>query len=73
MLKNIPLSADEELINAAREKAQREHTTLNENFRRWLRRYAMSGSNKSKFEYLMSELEYADPGKKFSRDEFNER
>ncbi|MDZ7728611.1 MAG: hypothetical protein U5Q44_10705 [Dehalococcoidia bacterium] len=35
-MKNITLSADENLIEAARERARRENTTLNEQFRRWL-------------------------------------
>ena len=33
MLKNITLSAEEEIIRKAREKAQHEHTTLNATFR----------------------------------------
>ena len=39
-MKNITLSADEKLIEAARECARTEHTTLNEQFRRWLEDYA---------------------------------
>ena len=35
-MKNITLSADEGLIEAARERARTEHTTLNEQFRLWL-------------------------------------
>ena len=38
-MKNITLSADERLIEAARERARSEHTTLNEQFRRWLADY----------------------------------
>ena len=38
-MKNITLSADESLIEAARDRARREHTTLNEQFRRWLLDY----------------------------------
>jgi hypothetical protein len=73
MLKNITLSADEQLIKKAREKAQREHTTLNENFRKWLKRYISSDINKSNYEDLMEKLDYVNPGQKFSRDELNER
>lgn len=73
MYKNITLSADEELIKIAREKAQREHTTLNENFRRWLKRYVITESNSYYYDDLMSKLDYANPGQKFSRDELNER
>jgi hypothetical protein len=38
-MKNITLSADEDLIEAARARARAEHTTLNEQFRRWLGEY----------------------------------
>ena len=40
LMKNITLSADEGLIEAARERARAEHTTLNEQFRLWLADYA---------------------------------
>jgi hypothetical protein len=39
-MKNITMSADENLIESARERARSEHTTLNEQFRRWLAEYA---------------------------------
>jgi hypothetical protein len=73
MLKNITLSADENLIKKAREKARQEHTTLNNNFRRWLKRYVISGTNNSNYDDLMNNLNYVNPGRKFSRDELNER
>lgn len=59
-------------LKKAREKAQREHTTLNENFRRWLKRYIIS-DNTFNFDDLMNTLNYAKPGRKFTRDELNER
>jgi len=73
MLKNITLCADEQLIKKAREKAQRENTTLNENFRRWLKRYINSEPNNFDFDDLMNSFNYANPGRKFTRDELNER
>ena len=39
-MKNITLSADEELIEAARQRARAERTTLNQAFREWLADYA---------------------------------
>ena len=39
-MKNITLSADEGLIEAARERGRTEHTTLNEQFRLWLADHA---------------------------------
>ncbi len=38
-MKNITLSADDRLIEAAREQARAEHTTLNDQFRIWLTDY----------------------------------
>ena len=38
-MKNITLSADENLIEAARARAREERTTLNDLFRRWLTDY----------------------------------
>ena len=73
MLKNITLSADEKLIKKAREKAQREHTTINENFRKWLKRYFTSDMHKFNNDDLMNTLDYAHSGRKFTRDELNER
>lgn len=73
MLKNITLSADEKLIKKAREKSQREHTTLNENFRKWLRRFINSDKNNFNYDKLMENLKYVNPGRKFKREELNER
>jgi hypothetical protein len=73
MLKNITLSADEELIRQAREKAKRQHTTLNATFRRWLRLYVNGNTRTSDFYSFMESLDYAKPGRKFSREELNER
>ena len=39
-MKNITLSADEALIEAARERAMEEKTTLNAQFRVWLAEYS---------------------------------
>ena len=38
-MKNITLSADAHLIEAARQRAASEHTTLNAKFRGWLEDY----------------------------------
>ncbi len=40
MRKNVTLTAEESLIERAREKARRHRTTLNALFRDWLARYA---------------------------------
>ena len=73
MLKNITLSAEEELIEKARDKARRERTTLNATFRQWLHQYLGRGAKTADYGSFMDSLNYARPGKKFSRDELNER
>ncbi len=73
MLKNITLSAEERLIWKAREKARRERTTLNDNFRRWLKQYVNANNGSKDYDVLMKSLNYAASGKSFTRDEMNER
>jgi hypothetical protein len=74
-MKNITLSADEALIEAARERARAEHTTLNEQFRRWLADYARSQNRADAAMALIEELrgEVRTGGRRFTRDEMNER
>ncbi len=73
MLKNITLSADEKLIKKAREKAQRERTTLNASFRQWLKQYTNSTFKIDGYNQLMQTFKYVKTGKKYTRDEINER
>ena len=74
MLKNITLSAEQELIRRAREKATKEKTTLNKRFREWLGRYTQAGNKGKELERMMKkQLNYAQSGGKFTRDELNER
>ena len=73
MIKNITLSAEEELIRKAREKALREKSSLNARFRQWLQRYVGSKDSRSDYENLMKELRHSQPMRKFTRDELNER
>jgi len=74
-MKNITLSADESLIEAARERAQAEHTTLNAEFRRWLTDYAKRKQRTDEAMAVIERLQsYASTGgRKFTRDEMNER
>ncbi len=73
MLKNITLSAEERLILEAREKARRENRTLNQAFREWLSQYTGAADDAAEFRKLMKQFSYAYPGRKFTRDELNER
>jgi hypothetical protein len=75
MLRNITLSADEQLIARAREKAGAAHTTLNVEFRKWLESYASTQDEAAvtKFRDVMRQLGDLDAGRNFTRDEMNER
>lgn len=74
-MKNITLSADEKLIEAARARARAEHTTLNERFRQWLADYSRSQDRVRRYEETMAKLrgKVKTGGRKFTRDEMNER
>ena len=73
-MKNITLSADERLIDAARERARAEHTTLNEQFRRWLADYAQAQQRLQRCDVVMTQLRgQLQVGRKLGREEMNER
>lgn len=79
MLKNITFSADETLIREARRQAALQNTTLNALFREWLERYVAqedAAERKravARYNDLMNRLSYVNAGRKFSREEMNER
>lgn len=72
-MKNITLSADEFLIEKARQKAKKERKSLNVVFREWLSRYAGRTDVAQDYLKMMKKLGYARSGHKFTRDEMNER
>lgn len=73
-MRNITLSADDLLIEAARKRAQAEHSTLNEQFRHWLAEYAHAPERMKRYEEAMAQVRgRLKVGRKLSRDEMNER
>ena len=74
MTKNITFSADEALIEEAREAARADNTTLNEQFRLWLEQYV----RRQRAQRAMATVDrlrsyVSSGGGKFTRDEMNER
>ncbi|MGH8552278.1 MAG: hypothetical protein ACRERS_03205 [Methylococcales bacterium] len=69
------MSADENLIEAARERARAENTTLDEQFQRWLKEYVTREKQAEEAMAVIQELrgKLRTGGRKFSRDELNER
>jgi hypothetical protein len=73
-MKNITFTAEESLIEAAREQARAEQTTLNEQFRQWLEQYARKRQAARAVEVIDRMGQYvATGGHTPTRDELNER
>lgn len=73
LMKNITLSAEEELIANARAIARQRATSLNELFRSWLRDLARPSGSAQSYDRLMERLELRASGRRFNREEMNER
>jgi hypothetical protein len=74
-MQNVTLSADEHLIEQARQAARVQHTTLNQLFRDWLAELAARQSVVGEYESLMREIRASGvkAGRRFTREEMNER
>ena len=72
-MRNITLSADEDLIERARLIARAQRRTLNAAFREWLTQFAQSAGDAQGFDALMGRVRHVDAGGHFSRDDMNER
>jgi len=76
MMRNITLSAADQLIDQAREKARAQGVTLNDEFRKWLASYVQAADGQTafnRFRSVMQALPHADAGRSFTREEMNER
>jgi hypothetical protein len=73
-MKNVTLSADEDLIEQARKVAESQNTTLNAAFREWLEDYAARSGDVAAFDRVMERLRgrVVSHGP-YTRDEMNER
>lgn len=72
-MKNITLSADEDLIEKARSIARGQKRTLNAAFREWLTQFTASEGETQNFDALMKNLRHVKAGRRFTRDEMNDR
>jgi hypothetical protein len=72
-MKNVTLSADEDLIEQARAVARAQKKTLNAAFREWLLQFTQQAGNAQEYDALMKRLNYVRSGRRFTRDEMNER
>ncbi len=73
-MKTITLSAEESLIEAAEERARREHTTLDAELKNWLVQYVENQEKIKRYDEVMAALRgKVRVGHKFSREEMNAR
>jgi hypothetical protein len=72
-MRNITFSANEDLIDQARQVAHDQRKTLNDAFRDWLAQYASSRSDAAGFDEFMSRIKPMRAGRHFTREEMNER
>ncbi len=73
-MKNITLSADENLIELARAEARARKTTLNALFRQWLSEIARRDEARKRADEIINNLSrHLSFDRKFTRDEMNER
>lgn len=72
-MKNITLSANEELIEQARSLARQRKSTLNALFREWLTELVDQRDADRRLQKLESRIGYARSGGKFTREELNAR
>jgi len=74
-MKNITLSAQEELIKRGREVAQQRNTTLNQLFRDWLQSLSGTDLATQTYEGLMADISsrVRIGDRKFTREEMNVR
>ena len=72
-LRNITLSAESELIELARKKARAAKSTLNEEFRNWLKQFTKLERDKGWYVEFMKQFGGIESGRKFKRVDFYEK
>jgi len=72
-MKNITLSAEENLIERARDVARSRGTTLNSAFREWLEHFVASDADSTNFDTLMQQMNHIDSGGHYTRNEMSSR
>ena len=73
IMRHFGTSAEVDVSVRARKAAFSRNTTLNQAFREWLDTYARPEWNPDQYQALMKRLSYARAGRKFTREEMNER
>ncbi len=70
---NITFKVDEDVLAKAREKALVEHQSLNSLVNQWMKNYTYKKENQTSYLEFMKQFDGIKIGKKFTREEMNER
>jgi hypothetical protein len=70
---NLTISLQESVLREARKQAINDNTSLNAVIRDFLEQYAGRKQAVKDYDSLMKKLSYVDAGRKFTREEMNER
>ena len=73
-MSNVTISAEDELVEAARARARSENTTLEDQIRVWLEQYARQRPDVERALKVIHRMQkYVAAGGPYTRDELNER
>jgi hypothetical protein len=72
-MKKVTFSAKEGMIKRARMAARAQGKTLNEAILGWLVQFSQQNGSAQEYHALMQRLSHVRPGRRFTRDELNER
>ncbi len=73
MQQTITLIVDSDTFEMVSQRAKAENTTLNALFRVWMEGYVAQPAATADYNALMAQLSHVDAGRRFDRDEMNER
>lgn len=73
-MRTITVELEDDLVEAAEARARSEHTTLDEQFQRWLADYASREARAKRYDEVMNSLRgKVRVGRKLTREEMNAR
>jgi hypothetical protein len=72
-MRKVILSADQDLIEQARLIAKAQGKSLNAAFREWLEQFTRQAGSVQEFDSLMARLKHVRAGRRFTREETNQR
>jgi hypothetical protein len=73
MSRDVIISVEEGLLAEAKSRAASEHLSIDTLVQKWLAEYVAGKQRVERYRELMQRLSYVSAGRKFTREEMNER